>query len=372
MGLFDFVIDQDFKAALESDYRELQLTREAAAWKAVHVLAGSITEAILVDYVMGTDIPARLQIDLLKVDLGGAIKLCRDEGILSERAATLSDVIRGYRNLIHPGRAIRLGETVDGRSAVVAIALVEMIADEVGKARAATKGNTAEQLLAKIEHDISAVPIARHLFQEMPSEEQLRLLRRVVPERLVAVVRGTGTGSLAAIGGLYRAAYEASPSSEQAAATQAFLRVLREEDEAVVGAYETALFRGRDLVHLTASERAMVKAHLLGRLRASISVELMEAAKGISRYLTEEELAVVVDVIVAQIAYGSDKSLLAAAREFLNDVYANESTKADKVMLARLDSWIALLRSNKHPSLRVVEALKSQYAVTTELDELPF
>lgn len=372
MGQFDFVIAQDFKAALESDYREMQLAREAGAWKAVHVLAGSIAEAILIDYVMGTDIPARMQIDLLKVDLGGAIKLCREEGILSERAATLSDVIRGYRNLIHPGRAIRLGETVDEKSAVVAVALVEMIADEVGKSRAATKGNTAEQLLSKIEHDISAVPIARHLLQEMPIEEQLRLLRRVIPDRFLAVVRGAETGSLAAIGGLYRAAYDAAPLPEQKAATETFLRVLREDDEAVVGAYETALFRARDLVHLTKQERTMVKVHILARLRASATVELMEATKGISRFLTLEELAAVVDVVVAQIAYASDQSLKTAARELLHDVYANESTTADKAMLARLDSWIALLRSNKHPSLRAIEAVKAQYAVATELDELPF
>ena len=68
-GLFDFVIDDDFRACLESDYNELEMTIAAECWKAAHVLAGSIVEAILVDYLYASDYKTRVGKDPLKLDL---------------------------------------------------------------------------------------------------------------------------------------------------------------------------------------------------------------------------------------------------------------------------------------------------------------
>jgi hypothetical protein len=42
MASFDFITDAEFRAALESDYRELNTAMDAGLWKAVHILAGSI------------------------------------------------------------------------------------------------------------------------------------------------------------------------------------------------------------------------------------------------------------------------------------------------------------------------------------------
>src|SRR6185312_10967285 len=110
---FDFISDQQFKASLLADYGEMLKSLESGAWKSVHVLAGSAVEAILVDYLLTTDYQKRKGSDPLKMDLAGAIAACKDEGVLSEKAADLSSVVRGYRNLIHPGRVIRLKEKVN-------------------------------------------------------------------------------------------------------------------------------------------------------------------------------------------------------------------------------------------------------------------
>jgi hypothetical protein len=49
---FDFVSGDDFRTPLESDYAELEACLTAGAWKSAHVLAGSIVEAVLIDYLV--------------------------------------------------------------------------------------------------------------------------------------------------------------------------------------------------------------------------------------------------------------------------------------------------------------------------------
>jgi hypothetical protein len=373
MDPFDFVSGEDFRAALISDYGELQAAVSVGAWKAVHVLAGSIVEAVLIDHIAGSNIPADKGIDPLTLDLGAAIKLCREEDILSERTATLSDVVRSYRNLIHPGRVIRLAEEVDENSAGVAVSLVEMIAKEVGRARAKSRGYTAEQLVAKMDQDPSAVPIARHLLSEMSTAEQSRLLSIVLPSRCLSPIR---TGDAADIpvpmGALFRAAYNLAPKELQKTATEAFVKVLREEPENVVIAYETAFFRAGDLTHLAKPKQAMVKAHLLARLKASRTVELLECAKGISPFLTSAELRQLVDAIVSEIVYGRSSELDTAARDLLSNVYQFQTSDADAVMIARLQNWIDLLHEKGNASESVVAALKAEFDAEVEIDELPF
>lgn len=372
MDSFDFVTGNDFRAGLEADYRELKLAQEAGAWKSVHVMAGSIVEAVLVDFIASSEIPARRTIDPLALDLAGAIRICREEGILSERAATLSEVIRSYRNLIHPGRVIRLAEEVDGSSAGVALALVEMITKEVGKARAETRGYTAEQLVSKMENDPSAAPIARHLLSEMSAGERERLLLQVIPARCLDPIRtGESSGAPIALGALYRATYDTSPPELQKKATEEFVRVLREEPESVVAAFETTLFRAAELKHLSKAKQSMVKTHLLERLRTNRTEALLEATSGISPYLSQSEQQLVVDAIVSEIAYGRSSGLDTAARALLADIYQRQTTAADATMIQRLQAWIDHLTEKNSSAAAEVQALKAQYEVAAEL-ELPF
>jgi len=52
MPNFDFVSDEKFRFSLEKDYQELTLSLQNGAWKAAYILAGSIVEAILIDYFL--------------------------------------------------------------------------------------------------------------------------------------------------------------------------------------------------------------------------------------------------------------------------------------------------------------------------------
>ncbi len=163
MTMFDFVAGEGFRSSLESDYRELNVAMEAGAWKAVHILAGSIIEAILIDYLVASNYKNTPRNDLLKLDLDKAISACKQENVLSEKAASLATVVRLYRNLIHPGRIERLGEKVDENGAKIAQALVAIVVDEISQRSQEKFGYTAEQIVTKLENDPLATAILGHL-----------------------------------------------------------------------------------------------------------------------------------------------------------------------------------------------------------------
>ena len=158
-AVFSFITDQKFRTSLAGDYAELLKSLESGAWKAAHVLSGSVVEALLIDFLISMDYEKKSGKNPLELDLSKAVDACRKEGALSDRASALATVIRGYRNLIHPGRMIRLNERVDKNSAAIAKALVDMVISEIADARINKYGFTADQLMLKIEHDSSCAPI---------------------------------------------------------------------------------------------------------------------------------------------------------------------------------------------------------------------
>lgn len=183
MTTFDFITAREFRRSLEADYSEMRRCVDHEAWKSVHVLAGSIVEALLIDYLISSPKAERTPKDPLTCDLGQAVTLCRSEGILSQRSADLCSVVRSYRNLIHPGRVVRLGERApDATTGAIAVALVDIIVREIAEARRAASGLTAEQILSKVRRDGDALTILQHLLADASAQERERLVVDVLPE----------------------------------------------------------------------------------------------------------------------------------------------------------------------------------------------
>ncbi|HVA89532.1 MAG TPA: hypothetical protein VNL71_06790, partial [Chloroflexota bacterium] len=113
----DFIGDERIRKSLTRDLEELDRAFEFRLWKSTHVIAGSVIEAILIDGLLNTGGINMTVENILKLDLGSAIKLCKEHKIVSERSEQLSTVIKDYRNLIHPGRVIRLEESVEENTA---------------------------------------------------------------------------------------------------------------------------------------------------------------------------------------------------------------------------------------------------------------
>jgi hypothetical protein len=182
MVAFDFIGTREFRKSLEADYSEMNKNYEGQAWKSVQVIAGSIVEAILIDYLISTENDKRPKRDPLKLELAEAIAIAKTEGALSERTSDLCSVIRSFRNLIHPGRMIRLKEpSPDHGSASIAKALVDIILEELSKSRRATIGLTAEQLVSKILRDSNSLTILKHLIAEVNEYQKEKLLLEILP-----------------------------------------------------------------------------------------------------------------------------------------------------------------------------------------------
>jgi hypothetical protein len=123
---FTFLSDEQFRNSLIEDFKEMQKSLESQSWKAVHVLAGSIIEALLIEYLVVSGLTFNGK-DPLKLTLDEAIQACVSAKVLQKSTAALCDVIREYRNLIHPGRMIRLSQSATPEGATIASTLVSCL-----------------------------------------------------------------------------------------------------------------------------------------------------------------------------------------------------------------------------------------------------
>jgi len=288
---FDFITDEDLRRSLESDLRELNLCHGACAWKAVHVLAGSIIEAVLIDYLVSA---GRMDAASANTkDLGQLIDSCKGHAVLSNKAIELTTIVRSYRNLIHPGRVLRLSERVDEHGATIARAVIEIVVDEVASKKKETFGYTAEQVIRKVRQDPSALSIAEHLLRGTHSAELRRLMLKVLPTTYLEACEADVPEEKSfaqRLSQLFRLGIGVADPTLRTLVGSKYVSVLKEEPELIVRNYELGLFRGGDLAYVDEKDRSLVVAHFLGTMRQGLNEGVLKAAQGITVYLHGESL----------------------------------------------------------------------------------
>jgi hypothetical protein len=345
---FDYISDETLKASLAADYAEFQTCLNGQAWKAALVLVGSVVETILVDHLLATEYQKRTGTDPLKMQLGALIDACKADKVLSQKTADLSSVLQSYRNLIHPGRLVRLGETANRNSAVIAGEVLQMIVDEIAAKKRAQYGYTADQIVKKLERDESAISIHRHLLTDVPEFELERLLLRVIPKRyfeLDTIISGDfgpepDAEKQSRLATCFRSAFEMSSDEVKKKVTKRFLSVLKEEDHHTVVSYETALFRCKDLEYVSPEEANLVKAHLLSAADKGLSLSLLKTIEGLAPFLVRRDIPRLVDVLVRTSVYDHPNDLKIASRRYLSDLWRDLPSTLDHFVVARLDDWI--------------------------------
>jgi hypothetical protein len=359
---FDFITDVSFRTSLESDYRELLRCVDNGAWKAVHVLAGSVVEAILTDYLIGVGYGKKSGKKPLEMELGPIISACKSEKIITERTADLSSVVRSYRNLIHPGRVIRLKEKVDKKTAAIAKALVDVVAEEVAAARAVSYGFTAEQIANKIEKDPSALAVLAHFLKKTNECERERLVADVLPGRFFLARELGDETSSSDYGRCHRQAFDTLSEESKANVTKRFVKILEGEAGDYVLAYENIFFRAGDLKYLDQNDAAMVKAHLLSRLEKEQSQALLDVVEGFGPFLGGGEIGRVVSSYTKIIVYGKFESLKASASYLLYMLHSETTGEVQKQLGERLDSWIGIMdRKGMNEQKDALEGIKSSW-----------
>ncbi len=376
MSTFDFISVAELRGSLEGDYREMRAALETSAWKAVQVLAGSIVEAVLIDYLVSTAHPARPKKDPLKYDLSEAIGVCRAEDAISSRTADLCSVIRSYRNLIHPGRQVRLGEAPPSEnSARIALSVVDLILDEIARIRRQTLGLTAEQLASKVERDPDVLAILKHLLADTTPQQLERLLTEVLPSRYADLQHEEDFVQpvLERLSKAYRMALDAASDDLKRRVAEGFVRVLREADGDEVSMYSSTFFKATDLEYVPANHQPMVRHHLLGRVPSAHTADSMRTVHGIAKYLAPEDVPPWLDPFVrAVISADTSNSLRARLQQLLvedaTDATMEAAARVDAAIDRRLAEWIAHLSGRNPAQAKLVEALK----IAIESNRPPF
>jgi hypothetical protein len=147
---------------------------------------------------------------------------------------------KDYRNLVHPGRSIRLEKKPDQNSSNVAMSLVDMICGELGN-RKGSRGYTAEQIISKIRRDFSVGAILQNLLKEVPTDEIRVLLTKSIPETYHQEMENQWPLTreedvayyqhvLPTLKSLFRIAYNHADKKIQQEVALNFVRIVKEED----------------------------------------------------------------------------------------------------------------------------------------------
>lgn len=109
---FDFISDNYMRKLIASDWVELQKIHQAKGYKSCLILCGGILEGILIDVLQKNENEAKYNYKLLfkkkafSIDrwrLEELVKVAEKLNILSQGSVHLSQALREYRNLVHPG-----------------------------------------------------------------------------------------------------------------------------------------------------------------------------------------------------------------------------------------------------------------------------
>ena len=338
---FDFITNDKFRSVLEADSTEMYTCAKVKAWKAVHILAGSIIEAVIIDYLIAEGHISDKK--ALNIRFDNAIKLATEKSILSEKVENLSIVVKDYRNLVHPGRSIRLEEIPDSKNSTIAISLVEMICDELSE-RKGSHGYTAAQIIGKVERDFHVTAILEDLITEMSKNEIKALLTKAIPETYINEIQsggfddGTRRHVLPTLKSLYRLAYEHAEEDTQREVCSNFVRILKEEDSDYVILYSETFWWADQLKHLEGNDAQVVKKHFFSRLKDKDNdPDFIGNLSGIGIYLNPHEVQKLTDMLV--IVLCRQKRAKGAASRFLHDEHAIMNTKNAMTLMGRLESW---------------------------------
>jgi hypothetical protein len=147
-----FIADAALRDSIRLDISAANSNLAQGEWKAATVLAGSTVEALLLWALqergkskpgeVGSAVSALIKAKTLKGDPGGNlegpgwhlheyVEVAANLSIIQQDSAAQVRLAKDARNLVHPGRAARLGQKCDRFTALAALAAVEAVARDL-------------------------------------------------------------------------------------------------------------------------------------------------------------------------------------------------------------------------------------------------
>lgn len=136
----NFIPDVELRESIRRDINGADRAVHSGEWKAATVLAGAAIEALLLWSVqqpsaqrrLGT-LSAKPPADAERWSLAQFIEVARELDLIGKDTSTAASLAKDFRNLIHPGRAVRLGQSCDRGTALLAVAALEHVARDLEK-----------------------------------------------------------------------------------------------------------------------------------------------------------------------------------------------------------------------------------------------
>jgi hypothetical protein len=384
---FDFITDKAIRRSLESDHEEMHRSAMEGNNKCAVIIAGSIIEALLIDYLRTYPKTTRSlsKSDPLQIPLAEAIDICHSEGVIDAGTRDICTVIRGFRNLIHPGLLVRKGEPIpDQDTAQICLALVNKIIKQMESALRQLRGLTSEQVVSKVLRDTHAISLVTHLLADMSEYERERLLLDVLPpvyatkfaeghEAFLLDPEHSDT-SVRDLEGLYHAAFEGATQHTKEKATNKYVEILKTGDTEAVETHTRALFKPSYLGHVADRDHLLVISHLLSKVGAShTSMRSLQLTEGITQFLKREQVdawltplikAIILEGSGGIIAAGKKPDVVFEAKQQILFCGWNSSDEVATAVDDRLAAWVSSLeKSNRKQAALVIKDLRDSYVM---------
>ena len=128
-----FIADSDIRFGIEDRIRAAWTDFNAREWMGATVFAGAALEALLLWALQQVPLGNTPKRPLDQLQLTDLISLAVSNGVIDAGTEQQAGLAKDARNLIHPGRALRSGEACNKATALVALAAVYRLIDQLKK-----------------------------------------------------------------------------------------------------------------------------------------------------------------------------------------------------------------------------------------------
>ncbi len=119
-----FIADADIRLGIEDRIHAAWTDFNAREWLGATVFAGAALEALLLWALKQMTLAAMPKRPLDELHLADLIRIAVKNGVIDEASERQAGLAKDARNLIHPGKALRSGETCNKATALTALAAV--------------------------------------------------------------------------------------------------------------------------------------------------------------------------------------------------------------------------------------------------------
>jgi hypothetical protein len=128
-----FISDTDVRLGIEDRIRAAWTDFDAREWMGATVFAGAALEALLLWALKQMTLASTPKRPLDQLHLADLISLATSNGVIDAATEQQAGLAKDARNLVHPGRALRSGDSCNKATALAALAAVYRLIDQLRK-----------------------------------------------------------------------------------------------------------------------------------------------------------------------------------------------------------------------------------------------